>query len=242
MLGTALTGQNADKRYYGNIMSIETEQTENFVTLYRSAFKEFGESALGLEREHFRLLLGGGLSAIGTQVARQARRFDAAVSIADILQASRNAWTACGLQLLLGKSMRLTPSIFAYSMLYPYTDNYLDDPAVSPEQKAGFGARFGRRLNGEPCEPAPARLAEGPSRRARDSTAAADTAAADTAAGHTAAADIPAGKGPEPAADRRAADRTAAEIPADRSSRAHPDRSRTGLRPSCPSSCSTTES
>jgi hypothetical protein len=27
--------------------------------------------------------------------------------------------------------MRLTPSIFAYSMLYPYADNYLDDPSTS---------------------------------------------------------------------------------------------------------------
>ena len=122
-----------------------------------ASFKEFGESALGLEREHFRLLLGDGLSAVGTQVARRARRFDASVSTADILQASRNAWTACGLQLLGGKSMRLTPSIFAYSMLYPYTDNYLDDPAISCEEKAGFGSRFGQRLNGEPCEPANAR-------------------------------------------------------------------------------------
>jgi hypothetical protein len=78
-----------------------------------AAFQEFGESALGLEREHFDLLLGGGLSAVGTQLARRARRFDAAVSTADILQASRNAWTACGLQLLLDRSMQLTPSIFA---------------------------------------------------------------------------------------------------------------------------------
>jgi len=37
----------------------------------------------------------------------------------------------CGLQILLGAEMRLTPSIFAYSMLYPATDNYMDDPAVT---------------------------------------------------------------------------------------------------------------
>jgi hypothetical protein len=39
-------------------------------------------------------------------------------------------------------------------MLYPYTDNYLDNPAISREEKAGFGSRFGQRLKGEPCEPA----------------------------------------------------------------------------------------
>jgi len=31
-------------------------------------------------------------------------------------------------------------------MLYPYTDNYLDDPSVSREEKLGFSNRFGQRL------------------------------------------------------------------------------------------------
>ena len=31
---------------------------------------------------------------------------------------------------LLGLPVEVTPAVFAYSMLYPYTDNYLDDPAI----------------------------------------------------------------------------------------------------------------
>jgi hypothetical protein len=50
--------------------------------------------------------------------------------------------------------MELTPSIFAYSMLYPYSDNYLDDPSVSRAAKLGFSARFGRRLAGDAVAPA----------------------------------------------------------------------------------------
>src|SRR5271165_4208926 len=65
-----------------------------------AAFSGFGRTALGLEDRHLDLLLGGGLSAVGTTLARQARRFDPKVSVADILQATRNAWTACGLQML----------------------------------------------------------------------------------------------------------------------------------------------
>ena len=76
------------------------------------------------------------------------------MSVADILQACRNAWTACGLQVLLGRPMEVTPSIFAYSMLYPYSDNYLDDPKVSREEKVGFSGRFGRRLEGDSVHPA----------------------------------------------------------------------------------------
>ena len=122
-----------------------------------SAFVRFAGAGLELEEPHVDLLLGGGFSAIGTELARQARRFDPNVSTTDILQASRNAWTACALQVLLGRSMHLTPSIFAYSMLYPYTDNYLDDPSVSREEKLGFSSRFGYRLAGADAAPATSR-------------------------------------------------------------------------------------
>jgi hypothetical protein len=50
--------------------------------------------------------------------------------------------------------MAVTPAIFAYSMLYPYTDNYLDHPSISREAKLGFNGRFGRRLAGEAVEAA----------------------------------------------------------------------------------------
>jgi hypothetical protein len=118
------------------------------------AFVHFARSGLGMEDRHLELLLGGGFSGVGTALARQARRFDPAVSVADILQACRNAWTACGLQVLLGRPMQVTPSIFAYSMLYPYSDNYLDDPRVAREEKVSFSGRFGRRLEGDSVRPA----------------------------------------------------------------------------------------
>jgi hypothetical protein len=113
------------------------------------AFEHFAKAGLDLEDDHLSLLLNGGFSAIGTQMARGARRFDPSISLADIFQATRNAWTACALQVLLGREMRLTPAIFAYSMLYPYTDNYLDDTAVSSEEKLKFNARIRQRLSGE---------------------------------------------------------------------------------------------
>jgi hypothetical protein len=119
-----------------------------------AAFAEFGRSAMGLEDRHLELLLGSGFSSIGTALVREARRLDAGISAMDMLQATRNAWAACGLQILFGKPMRLTPSIFAYSMLYPYSDNYLDDPAITDASKRGFSQRFGRRLRGERIEAA----------------------------------------------------------------------------------------
>ncbi|HWC95263.1 MAG TPA: hypothetical protein VG456_00900 [Candidatus Sulfopaludibacter sp.] len=117
------------------------------------AFAEFGRTALNLEDRHLDMLLAGGFSTIGTTMAREARAFDPDVEVADIFQASRNAWTACGLQVLFGGAMCLSPSIFAYSMLYPYTDNYLDDPATPAEIKRGFNQRFSQRLQGGEAPP-----------------------------------------------------------------------------------------
>ncbi|SPE31242.1 conserved hypothetical protein [Candidatus Sulfopaludibacter sp. SbA3] len=119
-----------------------------------AAFAEFGRTALNLNDRHLQMLLAGGFSTIGTSMARDARRFDPTVTVADIFQASRNAWTACGLQVLFGGAMCLSPAIFAYSMLYPYTDNYLDDPDTPAETKRGFNRRFSRRLQGDGIAPA----------------------------------------------------------------------------------------
>jgi hypothetical protein len=84
---------------------------------------------------------------------RQARAFDPSLSAEDIYQAGRNAWTANGLQWLLGRPVQMTPAILAYSLLYPYTDNYIDDPSVSASSKQTFNERFRMRLAGEVLEP-----------------------------------------------------------------------------------------
>ncbi len=137
------------------LQSLPHSRTERETVQRRisEAFVRLAQSALDLTPAHLDLLLAGGFSGIGTELGRRARRLAFPATVADILQASRNAWTACGLQILLGAEMRLTPSIFAYSMLYPATDNYMDDPAVTREAKLGFSERFGERLAGRAVPP-----------------------------------------------------------------------------------------
>lgn len=118
-----------------------------------AAFTGFAKACLDLGDRHLELLLDRGFSAVATQLAREARLLDRAVSAADIFQACRNAWTACALQALMGQRMRLTPSIFAYSMLYPYSDNYLDNPSLSLGAKLKFSERFRQRLEGHGIAP-----------------------------------------------------------------------------------------
>jgi hypothetical protein len=105
----------------------------------------FASLALGLEEKAIHLLTDGFLP-VGTQFAQWARRYDRELSMADTIQACRNAWTVCGLQPLLGDRMEMTPAIIGYSLLYPYSDNFLDDAKIGPRRKLEFSARFRDRL------------------------------------------------------------------------------------------------
>jgi len=113
-----------------------------------ASFARFSANALGLHGEATALLTTGFLP-VGTSLARWARRFDPALSMDGIVQAARNAWTACGLQPLLGVPLALTPSILGYSLIYPYSDNLLDDEDISGDAKLRFSRRLRRRLLGE---------------------------------------------------------------------------------------------
>jgi hypothetical protein len=93
-----------------------------------------------------------------TQVAigfvRQARAAHPGVGPDGLWQALRNVWIGNALQQLLGRRVELREGLFAYSMLYPLTDNRLDDPGVDVAAKRAFSRRFGRRLAGEDLVPA----------------------------------------------------------------------------------------
>ncbi len=114
----------------------------------------FIQSAFGFEDRQLELIQRYGLIDRVEQFSGMARRYDPLLSSADIYQASRNVSSMNLMQLLLGLPVEITPSVFAYSMLYPYTDNYLDDPAISSETKMGFNRRFWNRLAAKAVLPA----------------------------------------------------------------------------------------
>jgi hypothetical protein len=117
------------------------------------ALREVATKTLDLDRRQADLLFED-FQQIGRDLASEARRDDPRISDDDIYQASRNAWTATALQTLIGGGMELTPSIYAYSMLYPYTDNFLDNPDISREEKKRFNERLAERLRGKEAHPA----------------------------------------------------------------------------------------
>ncbi len=114
-----------------------------------SLFSRFAAEAMGLPHDAIDLLTQD-FFPVGAELGRQARRFDPNLGMGEIIQAARNAWTACGLQPLFGTEVLLTPAIFGYSMIYPYSDNLLDDESIDAGAKRRFSQRLLLRLSGEP--------------------------------------------------------------------------------------------
>ena len=116
-------------------------------------FRKLFVSIFGFEDSHLDHILSVEFKKATKLFIKEARDFDALLDLDDIFQACRNAWIMFGLQVMLGMKANLTPSIFAYSMLYPYTDNFIDDPNHSKQEKYTFSVRFYHRLSGQFIEP-----------------------------------------------------------------------------------------
>jgi hypothetical protein len=114
----------------------------------REIVRRFGEERLGWPEGYRSLLFAESFYDTTVRFVREARRFDSEMKAEDVGQALRNVWIMNSLQLLLDRTVGFAPAIFGYSMLYPCTDNLLDDPAVSPETKAAFNRSLGLRLSG----------------------------------------------------------------------------------------------
>lgn len=83
---------------------------------------------------------------------KEAISFDKEMKLIDIGQAMRNVWIMNIMQIVLEIDVTMTKSIFAYSMLYPYTDNLIDNEEISGEEKKGFNERLEKVIKGEEVE------------------------------------------------------------------------------------------
>lgn len=67
---------------------------------------------------------------------------DQEMPLINFFQALRNIFIANSLQLLFDHPVKLNEGLANYSLLYPYTDNYLDDSSIPSEEKRAFNKRF----------------------------------------------------------------------------------------------------
>ncbi len=116
--------------------------------------RRFGKKCFRFPDQYLNLLLSKDYLHVTSAFARKAETFDGKIDLEALSQAMRNVWVMNCLQMFLGKRISLSPSIFAYSMLYPYTDNLLDDAGIPADSKREMCRKLGLRLGGAPVEPA----------------------------------------------------------------------------------------
>lgn len=115
-------------------------------------FRAFLENVFDFEPDQLEIILSDDFKNVSKAFFYKARMFGPELSPENIYQGIRNVWIMNGLQLMMGLPVEITPSVFAYSMIYPYSDNLLDDPNISGAEKQEFSRRFNRRLHGEQVE------------------------------------------------------------------------------------------
>lgn len=111
------------------------------------------KNIFGYKPDHIDIFMEKPFSKVTGDFIRQALSFDCSIKLENIFQAVRNVWIMNVLQIFLNMEVSLTPSIFAYSMLYPYTDNFLDDTGIPLQEKRKLYDRFGQRLEGVSLTP-----------------------------------------------------------------------------------------
>jgi len=117
-----------------------------------SIIKTMEGNMIGYENSCIDFFVQKGYSDITEGFVNEVNDFDPQMDIYDVFQAIRNVWIMNSIQILLDQEVALTPSVFAYSMLYPYSDNYLDSANIPMEEKVSFNKRFKNWLLGEQVE------------------------------------------------------------------------------------------
>jgi hypothetical protein len=136
------------RRYPDNEIGQTAWRARQFMSL-----RQLGTRSFGYPDSHFNIIFSPEYFAATRDFARQARAFDERLEIESIGQAMRNVWVMNTLQVFLGRAPSLSPSVFAYSMLYPYTDNLLDRPGLSQKAKKTASDRLRLRLSGGALDP-----------------------------------------------------------------------------------------
>lgn len=84
---------------------------------------------------------------------QKVRKFDKSLDFEDMGQAARNYMVYAIFLVLNGRALHYRPAAFGYSMLYPYTDNFIDAPDRTKEEKERYNRLIKKKLMGEPVRP-----------------------------------------------------------------------------------------
>lgn len=139
-------------RYFEDFPTNQSDREARIEKLKKEV-KYQAKNNLNISKAEFEKIMFDGIMDVTEKFIAQAREFDPKIKPIDIMQAMRNVWIMNLIQIIAGRKIEYTSSIFAYSMLYPYTDNYIDDPSITSLQKEEFNMRLSKRLGGEKILP-----------------------------------------------------------------------------------------
>lgn len=139
------------KTFLGHIEKFPEVEEEKIIWKKKvnRLINDFINSSNIINKQDKNILFDKDLIRSTEEFVNEAKSFNESMPMEDIGQAMRNVWIMNVIQLLLNKKVEFTPAMFGYSMLYPYTDNYLDDNDIPMECKKKFNNRFEKRLKGE---------------------------------------------------------------------------------------------
>jgi len=135
------------RRTKGSYKMVRREK-EALLEVIRQIFR----SSFEFKNDEIELIFSAPMVSATSTFVRAVLKYEPDINPEAIFQALRNVWIMNGLQRLMRQKVELTPSVFGYSMLYPYTDNYLDDASISLSHKFQFVDRFADRLAGKHIE------------------------------------------------------------------------------------------
>ena len=81
------------------------------------------------------------------------RDFDDTLNQAQIWQTLRNYFIYAMIVEMQGEEQNAKNPILAYSLLYPYTDNYIDDKQITPQEKERYNRMIALKLQNEAVTP-----------------------------------------------------------------------------------------
>lgn len=128
---------------------IQKEWLEDFI----DGIKKFGEQTFRLSDVYLDSISQEGFVNSTRAFVEKVKKFDPSLEIENVYQALRNVWIMNSLQMYLNIDIKPSDAIFAYSLIYPYTDNYLDDITQTYESKLSFNSKLKNWLEGQHAPP-----------------------------------------------------------------------------------------
>ena len=128
----------------------EIERIKEIIVSY---LLEFDKRKFFFDKPFLKFFIDKGYLNVAEEFISRAKKEDGHLKPIEIFQAIRNVWIMNSLQIIWGVPLELTSSIYGYSMLYPYTDNFLDNPEIDLVKKNNFNKKLKKKIEGEKQRP-----------------------------------------------------------------------------------------